>query len=150
MKKDCPHQSKGAKPDSKKVARVKSPKEAEKTETGEKIGKDPAEADEKAAGSSSSPVSGTSRSVEVLDKSPGRDTTATAELLSEATSLLKTLRSMKVLRVKELKPKDLWMEEQRMDFVKLALVPLGSSASGTRLRVSHLIQGQGSQHPAIA
>lgn len=48
---------------------------------------------------------GTSRVGDIADKSPGRDTTATAELLSEATSLLKTLQSMKVLRVKELRPK---------------------------------------------
>ena len=39
---------------------------------------------------------------ETPDKPLGRE--STAELLSEATSLLKTLRSMKVLRVKELKP----------------------------------------------
>ena len=44
-----------------------SPKKAEKIET--------------------SRVSGTSRIGDVADKSPGRDTTATAELLSEPTSL---------------------------------------------------------------
>lgn len=51
MKKDCPHQLKGTKSDSKKVAKVTNPKESDKAESGEKSGHGLGEPDEKAAGS---------------------------------------------------------------------------------------------------
>lgn len=84
------------------MSKVKAAKETDKLETREKMTKDPPGGDEPAAGSSSSPMSTTSKTADSPEKSQSRDTAA--ELLSEATSLLKTIRSMKVLQVKELKP----------------------------------------------
>lgn len=99
MKKDCPNGAKGAKQDSKKVSKVKTVRDADKQETGEKLGVDSGKPDNSRASSGSPP---TTKAEEVADKPQGRD--ATAELLSEATSLLKALRSVKVLRLKELNP----------------------------------------------
>ena len=92
MKRECPHQPKTVKTDQKKVSKVKAAKEGDRVETAEKITKELPGNEEPVGGPSPSPTTTTL----------GRE--ATAELLSEATSLLKTLRSMKVLRVKELKP----------------------------------------------
>ena len=102
MKRECPHQPKTGKTDPKKVSKVKATKEGEKGETVEKIAKEQPTSEEPSPGSSSPPTTTTSRMAGTPEKPLGRETTA--ELLSEATSLLKTLRSMKVLRVKELKP----------------------------------------------
>ena len=77
--KDCPHQPNGTKSDSKKVAKMKSPKDSKKVESGEKSSHDLDEPNEKAAGSTSSPTSATLRVGDIADRSPGRDTSATAE-----------------------------------------------------------------------
>ena len=102
MKRECPHQPKTGKTDPKRVSKVKATKEGEKGEIVEKIAKEQPTSEEPSPGSSPPPTTTTSRMAGTPEKPLGRETTA--ELLSEATSLLKTLRSMKVLRVKELKP----------------------------------------------
>ena len=91
MKRECPHQPKTGKTDPKKVSKVKATKEGEKGETVEKIAKEQPASEEPSPGSSPPPTTTTSRMAETPDK-------------PLATSLLKTLRSLKVLRVKELKP----------------------------------------------
>ena len=98
------HMKKGTKPNYKKVSKVKTAKAGEKLEAGETVTKEAAEGDEPSAGSGSSPTSASVRSVDSPEKTASKD--ATAELLTEATSLLKTLRSMKVLRVKELRQQE--------------------------------------------
>lgn len=96
---DCPNGVKGARPDPKKASKVKTVKGAEKQEPAEKVTTELTKLEEPRTGSGSPPTSTKSKVEEVVQ---GRD--ATAELLSEATSLLKTLRSMKMLRLKDLKP----------------------------------------------
>ena len=102
FKKDCPNGGKMTKPDAKdgrKVAKVKNSRDPERTETGEKLAPETGKTDESRTDGGSPPIT---RSEPVVEKTQGKD--ATAELQTEATSLLKALRTMKVLRLKELKP----------------------------------------------
>ena len=103
MKKDCPHGLKSEKGDVKKVSKVKAAKEQEKPEQGEKGVKDTTGGEESAKELGSPPTTSASSYRESPPRQSG--TEAAAELLTEATSLLKTLRSVKVLRMKELKHK---------------------------------------------
>ena len=103
MKKDCPNGPKGVKPDAKKVSKVKTVKEGEKMNGGEKNVKGGSPGDEPADENVNVPLTAVPKRLDSPEKPVAKD--ATAELLSEATSLLKTLRSMKMLRVKELKHK---------------------------------------------
>ena len=103
MKKDCPNGAKGAKPDTKRVSKVKAAKEGEKANGSEKNVKGGSAGEELADESVNAPLTAAPKRLDSPEKPAAKD--ATAELLSEATSLLKTLRSMKMLRVKELKHK---------------------------------------------
>ena len=87
------------KPDVKRVAKVKTAKDSDKPETGEKPVPETGKFDDLRGDGGSPP---TARAEVVSDKPQSKD--ATAELLTEATSLLKALRTMKMLRLKELKP----------------------------------------------
>ena len=101
MKKDCPNGAKGAKPNTKKVSQVKTVKEGEKANGSEKSVKGASAGEELADENVNAPLTAAPKRFDSPEKPVAKD--ATAELLSEATSLLKTLRSMKMLRVKELK-----------------------------------------------
>ena len=103
LKKHCPHGLKSEKGDVKKVSKVKAAKEQEKPEQGEKGVKDTTGGEESAKELGSPPTTSASSYRESPPCQSG--TEAAAELLTEATSLLKTLRSVKVLRMKELKHK---------------------------------------------
>ena len=99
IKKECPHKPKSdTKNDGKKISKVKGGKESTKTDGPKSERSSPEKEDSQEALQSKTTASS---SAEGAPSAPtGRN--ATADLLNEATTLLKSLRAMKAIRIKEL------------------------------------------------